>query len=150
MAYDYIKVSDVQPQGTDDGTFESGDWRIRTINTKDTDTGGHCSIANNQITLAAGTYEVSIKCPADCVNYHQARLYNITDNEETLLGTTECSNSTYIYTTSSVIIGRFTIAAQKTFEIQHKCLSTCENVGLGARGNLTNEVYTVAEFRKVA
>ena len=146
MAYDYIKVSDVKPQGTSGGSSTAGVWKTRNINTEDTDTGGHCSIANNQITLAAGTYECFIACPSYLAGSNKARLYNVTDGAVVLLGqNAQTSNA-------ATVVGRFTIAAQKTFEIQHQCSITKTEYGFGWNNDFdgANEVYTVAEFRKVA
>jgi len=149
----YIKVSDVKSNGTEGGTFTSGSYQVRTINTEDSDTGNNCSISANQITLAAGTYECYIRCPAFRVASHKARLYNTNDTSVELLGSTEYTHnsSTYMYMTDSKIQGRFTIASQKTFEIQHRCGVTQANVGFGQPCSFgDNEVYTVAEFWKVA
>jgi hypothetical protein len=147
---DYIKVSDVKVQNTAGGTFTLGAWRTRTINTEDTDTGNHCSIAGNQITLAAGTYECLIRCPGYCSDEHQARLYNITDGSTTLLGSSAYSRTGSLVMMDSIIQGRFTIAAQKVFEVQHYSLGTQATTGFGRPANIDSEVYTVAEFRKVA
>ncbi|MDD4352285.1 MAG: hypothetical protein PHU71_04930, partial [Candidatus Gracilibacteria bacterium] len=148
--FGYIKVSEVKPNDTQGGTFTSGAWRTRTINTEDSDTGSHCSISNNQITLAAGTYECYISAPALSVDGHKARLYNITDAETTLFGTTSRSANTITAMTNSTIVGRFTIATSKVFEIQHLCGATKTNTGFGEAANIgLDEVYTVAEFRKV-
>jgi len=145
----YIKVSDVKAQNTDGGTFTSGAWQTRDINTEDMDTGNHCSIASNQITLAPGTYECCIKCPAYEVDGHQARLQNITDAVTTLIGTSGTSSPVGASVTFSTIMGRFTITTQKTFEIQHQCNTTKSNRGFGFPNNWTSEVYTIAEFKKV-
>jgi len=147
-APDYIKVSDTKAQNTWGGTFTQGDWRTRVINTEDADTGGHCSISSNQITLAAGTYECEIFCPAYATNRHQARLYNITDNEVTVVGTSAKSPPSAYGQASSFIRGRFTIAAEKTFEIQHIAEFTFVDYGFGVPGNFAAEVYTVAVFHK--
>lgn len=146
----YILVRDEKTQNTDGGTFTLGAWRTRDINTEVTDTGGNCAISSNQITLDAGTYECLIKCPAYHVDEHQARLQNVTDASTTLLGTAERAASGAGVQTSSVIMGRFTIAAQKTFEIQHQSTVTGSTTGFGYAANITTEIYTVAEFRKVA
>jgi hypothetical protein len=145
----YIKVSDVKAQNSSGGTFTHGDWRTRVINTEDTDTGSHCSISSNQITLAAGTYETLIFAPAHAVNLHQARLYNITDGALTLLGQGVKTAGSDIMS-PSVITGRFTIAGAKAFEIQHYCSDDKATNGFGLPCNFGNEVYTIAEFRKVA
>lgn len=147
---DYILIRDEKTQNTNGGTFTSGAWQTRTLNTEVNDAGGHSSLASNQITLAAGTYEVEISVPAFYVRRHQARLQNITDATTTLTGTSEVAyDGTTLAVTRSIIKGRFTIASSKTFEVQHHCEITEATNGFGVACNFTTEVYTVAEFWKV-
>lgn len=146
----YIKVSDVKANTTAGGTFTASAWQTRVINTEDNDSGGYCSIASNQITLAAGTYQCRIMCPARTVTNHKARLQNITDATTTILGTNGRSTNDISPITFSFIVGQFTIAAQKTFEVQHYCSATRATDGFGdAMSFGVSEVYTVAEFWKV-
>lgn len=149
-ASDYIEVRDEKAANTAGGTFTSGAWQTRTINTELTDTGNHASLNSNQITLAAGTYEADITCPGFACEAHQARLQNITDATTTLLGT--CAQASASGTGSaelSRITGRFTIAAPKVFEVQHRCTSTRATDGFGKACNFFFEIYTVARFWKV-
>jgi hypothetical protein len=151
----YVKVSDTKTQNTDGGTFTQDAWRTRDINTENTDTAGICSIATNQITLEAGTYDCLIICPAYRVDHHTAQLYNISDSEVTIIGTNSYSanitgNTTGNATSFSFIRGRFTIAAQKVFEIQHYCKNSNSTTGFGSACNITSEVYTMAEFWRVS
>jgi hypothetical protein len=147
---DYILIRDEKTQNTSGGDFTSGDWRTRTLNTEVYDTGNHASISSNQITLAAGTYEFEISCPAHHVSRHQARLYNITDGAAIAYGTSEFQNAaTTTSATRSFIKGRFTIAAPKVLEVQHRCETTFSTYGFGVESNFGTEVYTVAEFWKV-
>jgi len=150
IPYGYILVRDEKAQNTDGGTFTSGAWRKRTINTEVSDTGSNCSISSDQITLDAGTYECDIKCPAYYVDEHQARLQNVTDASTTLLGTSERAANGASVQSSSVIKGRFTITASKTFEVQHYSTATNATTGFGFAVNIGTEIYTVAEFRKIA
>jgi len=144
---DYIKVSDAKIDGTDGGAFNNGAWRTRDINTEDTDTGGHCAIAANQITLQPGTYVCFIRAPGFSVNRHKARLRNITDGATEIDGSSCYSSNGNLVGNDSIMQGRFTIAAAKTFEVQHYCSTTKVNNGFGAASNFgVDEVYTVAEF----
>ena len=149
-ACDYLEYLDEKAAGTDGGGFTSGAWQTRTLNTEKFDTGNHGSLASNQITLAAGTYEADITCPAGVVADHQARLYNITDAATALVGTSEYTgtgNTTY---TRSRVTGRFTIGSSKVFEVQHRCTTTKATDGFGNAANFGEvEVYTVARFWKV-
>jgi hypothetical protein len=151
-APDYILVREEQSANTHGGTFTSGAWRTRVINTEVSDAGGHCSIGSNQITLAAGTYECRISAPALAVESHKARLYNISDSADELIGQSQYTSSLTNAQNESVIVGRFTITASKIFEVQHRCQTTKATVGFGVAANLDSkiEIYTIAEFRKVA
>jgi hypothetical protein len=103
VSNDYICVWEQQTANTAGGTFTSGAWRTRNITTEHSDTGGHCSVASNQITLAAGTYTCLISAPAFLCDRHKARLYNITDGADVLIGTSEYSAINDYYVTRSFI-----------------------------------------------
>jgi len=150
-ANDYIELRDEKAAGTNGGGFTSGAWQKRDLNTEHADTGGHASLASSQITLAAGTYVADIVCPAGVVDNHQARLYNVTDTATTLVGTSMFCGTGASQYTQSQITGRFTIAASRTFEVQHRCQTTNATDGYGNACNFGEvEVYTVARFWKVS
>lgn len=144
---DYICIRDEKASGTGGGGFTSGAWQTRTLNTETADTGGHASLAFNQITLAPGTYRVRASAPARHVDHHQAKLRNVTAGSDALIGTSEYSRGSDWFQTCSVIAGRITIAASTVFEIQHRCQTTDGSNGMGdPAGFGVVEVYTVAEF----
>lgn len=143
---DYILIRDEKAQNTEGGTFTSGAWRTRTLNTEVVDTGNHAALASNQITLEAGTYRVWISCPAINVARHQARLQNITDGTTLLVGTSESSAAASTVTSRSLIEGRITLSAQKVLEVQHQCQTTGTTTGFGLASNFTTEVYTIVEL----
>ena len=146
----YILIRDERAAGVGSGDFTAGAWRTRPLNTEVVDTDNLASLASNQITLAAGTYRCLIRATAFYVNLHQARLQNVTDGTTALLGTSESAAATGAYgiNTASVIAGRFTIAATKTFEVQHRCNTTRSANGFGTAAGFGNEIYTIAEFWK--
>jgi len=140
----YILIRDEKASGTGGGTFTSGAWRTRDLNTESSDTGNHASIASNQITLAAGTYEFSAKALSSSSDRVQARLQNITDTIS-IVGLSGNSNSVSGETHVSMVDGKFTIATSKIFELQHRC-STTGNFGLASSFGI--EAYASVEFRK--
>lgn len=147
VMYDaYVCVRDKKPMGTGGGTFTSGAWRTRDINDEHADPLDLCTIAANQITLEAGTYRCTISAPAFNVRAHQTRLYNVTDAALLLPGTVGVDDNAGINLGRSIIIGRFTLAAQKVLEIQHWCETTRAGNGFGVNFTKTSEIYTVAEF----
>ena len=144
---DVAIFNETQAQNTNGGTFTSGAWTKRTLNTTVVNNITGCSIASSVITLPAGTYSINVTAPATLINRHQIRLQNTTDATTTLTGTSEFNQG---YQTRSVIIGVFTITGTKTFEIQHRCESTRATDGLGVAANFTSEVYTVVQITRIA
>lgn len=150
---DYILIEDQKASTTPGGTLTANTWVTRDLNTEQSDTGGHASVASNQITLAAGTYEIEASCPGYYCGFHKARLYNVTDTAVALVGTSEIS-----YTTASIagncsfIKGKITIAASKVLELQHFCTVTHATYGAGAPTGAasTVEVYSQILLSKVA
>jgi hypothetical protein len=146
----YILLQDQKAQNTEGGTFTSGAWQTRTLNTEVTDTGGNCSLSSNQFTLSAGTYEILAIAPAALVNRHQIRLQNVTAGTTLLTGKPSISGATDNTQTDSILVGRFTVAASQALEIQHQCQTTYGVSGFGLAANFTTEVYTVVVLRRVA
>lgn len=146
---DYILIRDEKANNVDGGTFTSGAWRTRDLNTIIANIGSHASLATNQITLAAGTYKVRARCPAFASNWHKCKLWNVTDAVNIFIGSNQFNPaSTQI---PSFIEGRFTIAAPKVLELQHRCTATLANVGFGIASNFSViEVYSCIEFWKEA
>lgn len=130
-------------QHTDAGTFTSGAWQTRSLNTEAADRGGYASLSAGQVALAAGTYRLRASAPAFSVGRHQARWHNVTDGATVIAGTSEYADTVQ---TRSIVAGRFTISAGKTFELQHRCENTRSTDGFGVAGNFGAEVYAEAEL----
>lgn len=147
----YACIVESQSAGTDGGTFTNGAWRTRVLNTEQSDPDAIVSITSNQFTLAAGTYRVQASVPGYQCGVHVAKLVNITDTADTIVGGVSASDNSVNIMTRSVIVGQFTIAGSKVFEIQHRCTSTKATDGLGKAANVgVAEIYTIVEIWKVA
>jgi hypothetical protein len=146
-----LHVRDEKANGTGGGTFTSGSFQTRTLNTVVTNEISGASLSSNQITLPSGTYFIHALCSAEFVDAHKAKLRNITDSSDTLIGrTARASSITSVNNTTSEIIGRFTITSQKTFELQHRC-ETSYGAGFGNASSFSlTEVYAIAMIWKVA
>jgi hypothetical protein len=148
--YDYIQLRDEKSSGTNGGTFTSGSWQTRTLNTETQDTGNDCSLSSNQFTLGAGTYEVEAWAGGNKVSAHQLRIQNITDGTTVIVGQTIlASDANGVFNTAS-LRGRFTIASSKAFELQHRCGTTRSTNGFGSASSWGTEVYAEVVLRKVA
>jgi hypothetical protein len=147
-------ISDVKSNGTDGGTATTGSWGTRVLNTiNDVNTG--ITISSNQMILPAGSYHFKAKSPFHgTVNRAIIRLQNISDTSTTLLGTSVGMTGSG-YTVYSFIEGYFTIAAQKTFELQYFVQTTVNTTGLGfqattyASGPAVSETYSQVVIQKV-
>jgi hypothetical protein len=145
----YAVFNDTKSSGTGGGTFTSGAFRTRDINTTVFNGITGASIASNQITLAAGTYYVDANAPAYQVNNHVTRLQNITDSTTTLTGSCVQSDTSAV-SNISTFMGAFTIASSKTFEVQHRAVGTFASTGFGLQTSFSDCVYTQITVIKVA
>lgn len=150
VALPLLHIQDQKASGTDGGGVASGAYVIRDLTTVVTNEISGSSLAANQIILPAGTYEVAIKVPGHQVANHKAQLYNVTDVSVALLGTAERTANSESRQSSSVITGRFTLAATKTLEVQHRVAAGKATDGLGlAAGFGDLEIYSDVQIRKV-
>ena len=148
---DYVKMTHTLSAGTSAGTFNSGSWQTRTINTKDSDASGIVALLSNQFTLQPGDYRILASAPAANVNAHKLRLRNISDASTEIVGSASYAPAAASAVTHSFIQGDFTISTSKTFEIQHFCQTTSLNIGFGfdnASGG-ENAVYCVVELWRI-
>jgi len=142
----YAIIADQKTQNTAGGTFTSGAWRTRDLQTEVADPDGIVSISANAFTLGAGTYFIRWHCPNYHTNDTQSRLYNSTDASEVAIGWTMEG----YYSANSGGSGRVTIAGSKAFTIEHRCSTTTATYGLGTAANYGTEQYTTVEIFKEA
>lgn len=149
--YKNVLYIDNKSQNSPGGTFSSGSWRTRQINTEII---SHTwsILKDNQITLNPGKYFIEISCPACGVFSHMCRFTSITGDDITLYGTSEvCKfSSNAIIQTRSYIKNEIEISNITTFEIQHYCTTTKATYGMGYPCNIdnTNETYTIVNIIK--
>ncbi len=143
----FATIKDIKPVGTNGGTFTSGTWQKRTLNTIEGNI-NFVSISNSQILIQPGSYTIIVKAPACNVRNHQCRLQNITDNIS-IMGINSFSYNDVM--TNSDIYTVINIEEEKTFEIQHICSDTVVNIGFGkATGFASDELYTVVSIQKTS
>ena len=144
--------SDQKAANTQGGTFTSGAWRTRDLNTTVGTNGiSGASIASNQLTLPAGTYLIQGSAPAYDVNQHMTRFYNITDSTVAINGGSAYTDASDIMVTHSPFSGVVVITGTKVFEIQHYAGATSSTYGFGIQANNGSvETYTQITVLKVA
>jgi len=143
-------IQDQKSSGTDGGTFTSGSWQTRDLNTSLVNGITGASLSSNQITLPAGTYEVIAFAVAYDCDSHQARLRNVTDSTTLCIGLTMYANASNNVGNAAKVTGIFTLAATKVIELQHQCGSTKSGTGFGTPASFGTEVYSDIQIRKVA
>ena len=142
----YAVFRDEKTAGTDGGTQTSGAYYTRDLNTTSYNGITGASLASNQVTLAAGTYHV------EAIATHKGpsgnlRWYNITDSASAVAGQTNYFEGWGEFK----LVGVFTIAASKVFELQYRVSGTTAGNGLGVKNSYQAvEVYSMVTIVKVA
>lgn len=133
--------------GNNGGTATSGSWIIYPLNTEIADSDTLGSIASNQVTLAAGTYDFFVTATFKSTDHTQIRLQDTTG--ATTIGLSIISEAAASGRPPAIIDGRFTIGAESVLEIQYRCSDTQASDGLGESAGWGTEVYGIFTLRKV-
>lgn len=155
-------IKDEKTSGTDGGTFSSGAWQTRVLNTinKPSGTGTQVQLAvapagANQLRIEDGLYRIVSRAPAFAVFSHTSRLQNVTDAVTEIVGSVSTSQVVILGDVSvsiSVIDDVFVVSGgPKIYEIQHRCDTTNTGDGFGvAAGFGVSEVYTQVTIERLA
>jgi len=146
-AVTYLLFQEQAASGTAGGTFTSGAWRTRGLNTETVDDFGFGTLGAGQVTLQPGTYRFRGIAAGYYVNRHQTRLQNITAGTTIASGMTAYSPAVAgASQTVSEVAGRFAIGSAAVFELQHRAETTEAMNGLGIAASFGTEVYSQLEF----
>jgi hypothetical protein len=144
-----LYVRDEKSTGTQGGASSAGN-NTRVLNTQVTNTISGASLASNQITLPAGTYQVHFSAPCLGGQNNRAKLYNVTDSSNALIGESAFSNAANVNSASSTGKGIITISGTKVFELRHYILTATATFGLGgAAGDGLTEIYASVFVQKI-
>ena len=148
----YAIICDKKTDSTAGGTFTSGSWVGRELQTEIADPDNIVSIASDRFTLQAGSYLIQASAPAIEVNRHQTRLYDVTNSAVKQYGSNEYSSNAAGYAvTRSMLEARVTITGATAYEIQHRCEDTVSGFGFGVNNNFGGEsIYTIVSIFKEA
>ena len=145
----YICIEDRKYIGTHGGTFTSGAWRQRDLNTIVQDDTGQALVSGNVVYLPPGNYRCQAHVPASVVDSHVARLIDEASGDALLTGTIQFSFATIGATkslTASYIAGKFRLTTNGSVRVEHLCGVTRSDFGFGIASNLTCETYTRMEL----
>ena len=148
----YAVIEDQKGAGANGGTFTSGAWRTRDLNTEIFDPDNIVSISSNQFTLQAGNYFIEASAPAYHVDRHQAALYDITADNFHTVGTNEYAKGDAGTGSRSIVTARVTISSANVYEIRHRCQTTFATYGfgvfIGTSQWITDNNYTYVKIFK--
>ena len=155
----YAIISDTKASNVNGGTFSSGAWRTRDLNTENADPDNIVSISSNQFTLQAGSYLIKFQSTGYHVHRHITRLRDITNSANKGYGIMAYSNISNATSNISPGIARVTISGATVYEIQHACQTDKTTNGMGSNtyindsGSYTdntdsNSIYTIVEIYK--
>jgi hypothetical protein len=145
-------ISHQVASGTGGGATTASSWVTRPLNTE-VDPQGFVTLAANQIDLDAGTYVVEAFAPgwkSGALARHKLRFRNVDDNTTVIVGGNGV-NASGATDAKCYLMGRFTIAATKTFELQHWSDQSQATDGLGnAVSSGEVEVYAIVRIWREA
>lgn len=150
---DYVLVQHQVTSGTTGPTYTTASFQTVTLNTEVTDTGSVASVASNQITLAAGSYDFDAvahagKSHASINTTGRMRLYNATDASVIVQGVNGRVASGGGDALMLHAHGQFTIAASKAVELQIEVDATTDAGAAVSTGE--SEVYASIKLRRYA
>ena len=148
----YAFIVDQKTQASDSGTFTSGAWRTRDLQTtiSDTDT-IVTSLTSNEFTLAAGNYLIKWHAPAKYVEENQTRLYDVTGTAAVQVGSSAfnyTNHPTYVCEGPSSGVARVTPSGSNVYRIEHYGHLTRATDGFGPPADIDVEIYTMVEIYK--
>jgi hypothetical protein len=142
-------IQDVKSIATNGGTFTAGSWQNRILNSISSNTSG-ITLASNQISLSAGTYDIQASAPGFKCGSHQIRLYNVSMSSIDIIGTSEYSYPGNSATqTRSFLNGKIVLTSITVYVVQHRCELSNNMDGLGMSGGWGNEIYTNVYITKL-
>ena len=149
---DILLYQDQATSGTISPTYTTGGWRTVIIDTEVVDTAAIGSLASNQITLPAGSYEftgfVQTGYASATNARYRARLYNATDAAVIVQGLTQSQPGSGFFSQSLPIIGQFTLAGTKALELQVNTSASTTGSPAAATGEV--EIWASIQFRRYA
>ena len=150
FASQLLHVRDEKTAATNGGTSVVG-TQTRDLNTVVTNEITGASLSSNQITLPTGTYYIQASAPGyDCDRF-RIQLYNVTDSSLEVLGNNTFADDAYNAATHCILNQRFTISAEKVFEIkQYMAVAKTAN-GLGLNDSAGSfSIYTDVQIWRTA
>lgn len=145
-----MHVRDQRASGVAGGSSISG-TQVRTLNTVVVNGIPGASLASNQISLPAGTYDIDASVSAYNIGAGHKAWLRTSTGTILVVGSSEGLPATGNVSNRSLLKGRFTLSSSGVVEIAHYTGAVQGTTGLGFPSSSGQaEVYTDAVFRKVS
>lgn len=150
LGYQILHARDEKANTTVGGTATTTTWTTSVL-LEESNTISGASMASNQITLPAGTYEINAYKIFYQVNNCKIKLYNITDATDIIIGTSKRTAPANQVAVDCKCYDVFTLDDTKVLELQYYVSATTSTNDLGyptSSGDV--EVYADAIITKLA
>lgn len=137
-------------QNTAGGTYTSGSFMTRPLNTEASDRQNIGTLASNQVTLGAGNYYFDASMACFATDMTVGRIYDVTHGTTLVAGLPAYAGALGAYWFPTRIAGAGTLAEQGAIEVQMRATTTQNTNGMGYPSNFQAEVYTVLVVYKLA
>ncbi len=144
--FDYIAVlSDEKATTINGGTFTSGAWQTRELNTVHGENVDYwVTLSGNEFTLSDGYYFLTVNARSSDVGNNQLRLFDVTNNAPVFYG--ENSDNKIAFLKNHLTVGEI----GPVFRIEHRCDTTQADTGFGiANGFGGPETYTQVKVQQL-
>ncbi len=136
-----------QNSGTTGANLSATTWNTRVLNTVNVNTITGASLTSNQVTLPAGTYNISCIAASEGGVLQKLRLYNATASSTVAIGISGNFPTGQGFMLG--VQGQFTLSASSSVEVQ-QYNSTTANEGQATGAPGVNEVYLDVFITKLA
>lgn len=121
------------------GTFTSGAWRTRQLAVKSDINGLITQVSSGRFRLKPGYFYFEGFAMAYSVDYHQTRLFDITNNLVIEpYGLITAARTATLESGLSLVRAVYRIQAETDIEMQHRCSTTQANTGFGQASPFPN------------
>ncbi len=144
-------VVDKKTAGTPGGSFITGNWRVRDLNTILFGAQNIRGVTNNTVQIHSSPYLYFGWAPANSVDRHQTRVEDTTNNDIIESGSTVTANALNTHASNSIFSG-FIPAKSPPVDITvfHRCDTTKNTDGFGIAGfGPQEEIYAVIFLLKL-
>jgi len=146
ILHEPILLFDQKAQNAAGGTFNSGAWQQRVLNSKQGDQDESVTLANNRFTLPIGRWWIKWESPAYLVSGHQSQLYNVTQGTIVKMGSSERSAAAGATVSRSHGSVLYDVPSPMQFVIQRRPPTSLWSNGAGLPTSFCAEIYTQVEL----